>query len=217
MLSAQQKVFVTEYYPWAVQASKQTNVPVPVILGQWINETGAGTSSAFVTKNNFAGVMSGGVPKTYASKAEGLAGYIRTMNLSYYKEVRAAGSTQKAAEALVKSKWEATGYQGGKGIYPIITDVSTFLNGGVATPGGRVSSVSRYSGGLADGLDSVGSALNGIQAGQTLTETSAGEVAPKVVMFGVIAVVALILTIVIIRSVVGSKTVKAVVSKGALK
>jgi len=214
-LSDQQKAFITKYLPYAKVAEKETGVPKEVILAQWVQETGAGTSSVFRNNLNFAGIkdfQKGGYKK-YNSIEEGVAGWIKTIKLSYYDDVRSAGTVEGAAKALVASPWEESGYQGGKLIYPLINDTNAFLNSGVGQYA-VAKNMNSAGGGLSGALaDSIGqNAAAGINyagdTGELSKETSQG-----LMFLGVVSVAALIVVIVIFRMVRNSRTVKAVISK----
>lgn len=108
MSSPQQ--FVNDVLPDAQIASSRTGVPVSVILAQWANETGWGSSPAFTQGNNYAGVSPGGSVGSYPSRSAGLAAYIQTLLSPLYAAVRSAGSAAGAAVALGQSPWAGSRY-----------------------------------------------------------------------------------------------------------
>lgn len=103
--------FLRTLGPAAAAASAATGFPEPVVLAQWANETGWGTSSAFLSGHNFAGVSPGGSVASYPDLATGLAAYEATANAHYYDPVRAAPSPEAAAVALGAGPWAAGHYQ----------------------------------------------------------------------------------------------------------
>lgn len=114
-VSAAQQTFINDYGSYAQIAAQQTGVPWQTILAQWANETGWGTSPAFVTGHNFAGVSPGGSVAYYPSVSAGLAAYIQTLNLPIYASVRtaAAQGPVAAAAALGQSPWAGSHYTTG--------------------------------------------------------------------------------------------------------
>ena len=102
--------FFTDYLADARTVSSQTGILTSVILAQIADETGNGSSSAFVHGNNFAGVSGGGVVLTYPSKTAGLDAYIETLNQTIYDPVRDTGGSLNQCVALGKSPWAASHY-----------------------------------------------------------------------------------------------------------
>jgi hypothetical protein len=97
----------------ARSASSATGVPAVVILTQWGVETGFGTSRAWLEGHNYGGVSPGGRLAYYPSRTEGLAAYVRTLNLGYYAGVRAAGRAGDVTgtlDALAASPWAGGHY-----------------------------------------------------------------------------------------------------------
>lgn len=106
--------FATQWGSYAATAAAQTGVPAEAILAQWADETGFGTSSAFVSGHNFAGVSPGGSVASYPSYTSGLAAYIQTLNSPLYNGARVADPAA-AAVALGQSPWAASHYSAGGG------------------------------------------------------------------------------------------------------
>lgn len=113
MPPAFESLFITNYAAEAARAAADTGLWTSVVLAQWINETAAGTSRAFVLGNNFAGVSPGGKIASYPSKAAGLAAYIDTMNSHIYDPVREAkkAGPRDEAVALGESRWAEGQYK----------------------------------------------------------------------------------------------------------
>ena len=121
--------FVTTYLGDAQVAARHLGMPVSVILAQWINETGGGTSSAFRNQNNFAGVSLNGQIMSFPDKSAGLTAYIQRWGDPVYNPTRAtiaaAGGIKAnpytAAQAVEQSPW-AAGHYGGNGLEHLIAD-----------------------------------------------------------------------------------------------
>jgi hypothetical protein len=113
----------TKMLPYAVRAKQATNIPHDVILVQWSNESGNGSSAKAIQNNNHAGIKwskyavtagkdSGGFA-IYASLDQFVTDYIRVMKLSYYDAVRSAGATNDIVatiKALGASPYDAGHY-----------------------------------------------------------------------------------------------------------
>jgi hypothetical protein len=103
----------------------KTGIPTSVILAQWILETGGFTSRLFLDAHNFAGIKyHGAYEKTngfskYPDINTGFNDWVRTINLSYYTEVRTIaksnGAISEVIKALGASPWDADHYNNGKG------------------------------------------------------------------------------------------------------
>jgi hypothetical protein len=102
--------WIQDVLPDAQLASNRTGVPVSVILAQWGNETGWGTSQAWTAGNNYAGVSPGGSVANYPTRAAGLAAYIDTLLDPRYNAVRSAGTVGGAIDALATSGWAQSQY-----------------------------------------------------------------------------------------------------------
>ncbi|MGI8685128.1 MAG: glucosaminidase domain-containing protein [Acidimicrobiales bacterium] len=105
--------FFTDVGPDAQMVAKKTGVPASVILAQWAIETGRGTSPAFRSGYNYAGISSGGRVVRYSDKAKGLQAYIATLLSPRYEAVRSADTAEATAKALGDSPWAASHYGGG--------------------------------------------------------------------------------------------------------
>jgi flagellum-specific peptidoglycan hydrolase FlgJ len=104
--------YIEKMRPYAIKASNGTGLPVELILAQWGHETGWGTSSVSKRANNHGGIKytshadyQSGAYAGYNSLNSFVQDYIRVMNLSYYKDVRAAGSLEEKVTALDKSPY----------------------------------------------------------------------------------------------------------------
>jgi flagellum-specific peptidoglycan hydrolase FlgJ len=138
--------FFTKMLPYAKAASDKLNIPVSVILAQWANESGFGTSSLAQRAGNYAGIthtgysIDAGASGAYADYKNNMdmfiKDYTRVMNLSYYKDVRAAVSVDDTITALSKSPYAESGYNGGKSLLSIIKQygLTKYDNGSVADP-----------------------------------------------------------------------------------
>lgn len=116
-LTSAQNAFLADYAGYAQLAAQQTGIPWETIIAQWADETGWGTSTAFVAGHNFAGVSPGGRIATYPDVATGLAAYISTLLDPVYATVRNAGAQGPvaAAQALGASPWAASHYNASGG------------------------------------------------------------------------------------------------------
>ena len=108
-----ENLFVGRYAAAAARAAADTGLYTSVVLAQWLDETAAGTSRAFLLGNNFAGVSPGGKVASYPSQAAGLTAYIDTMNDRDYDPVRAAkkAGAREQAIALGESPWAGGQYR----------------------------------------------------------------------------------------------------------
>lgn len=114
------QAFIAAMTPYVQQAAKTTGLAPALIMAQWGNETGWGTSHAFTANNNVAGV---GVTSTTAvggqwgSVAQGVQGYINFINdNSRYTAVKKAGTTAVVqAKALGASGYAKGQYTNGGG------------------------------------------------------------------------------------------------------
>lgn len=90
----QQQQFVSQYGPYAAQAGAALNVNPVIILGQWANESGWGTSSA-AGNNNLAGLSPGGSLASYESPQAFTSAYVSTIQSNFPNAV-GAGSDPSA-------------------------------------------------------------------------------------------------------------------------
>jgi flagellum-specific peptidoglycan hydrolase FlgJ len=117
--------FFTSMAPYAAKASSATGVPIPVILAQWGLESAYGTSEVYKNNNNLAGIKhvsssidSGISPSGYSkynSLDQFVQDYVRVMSISYYDNVRQAGTVDGAVSALGASPWAETHYRDSSG------------------------------------------------------------------------------------------------------
>ena len=132
------QAFVNQQLPAARAASARLGIPVSVVLAQWIDETGSGTSKAFLEGNNYAGVSYLDQPEAavgatlqpglapilaYPTRAAGVAGYINRWLEPVYASTRATWATTSdpiaVAQSIEASPWAAAHY-GGNGLEQII-------------------------------------------------------------------------------------------------
>jgi hypothetical protein len=126
--------FFSDYVGDADTAGQQSSMWPGVILAQWADETGYGTSNAFVHGNNYAGVSGSGGVNYYPSKTAGLAAYIQTINLSYYNDVRAAyaiGPFEQMVQ-LGKSPWAGGHYDANGTGQPGIDLINIYNSNGLS-------------------------------------------------------------------------------------
>lgn len=123
--------FLNAVLPYAQEGHARTGVLVSVILAQWADETGWGTSEAWVTGHNPAGISPGGVIASYPDIAAGVQAWWETMLEAFYDPVRAARGWQAQASALGDSPWAAGHYEldgiKGAALLSIITHNSLWL------------------------------------------------------------------------------------------
>lgn len=138
-------------FPYAKQAAAGTGVPVAVILAQWAHETGFGTSDVAKNANNHGGIKYAdgfsiadgkyGAYAKYNTLDKFVQDYIRVMNLSYYADVRAAGSDQGAIDALGMSPYAEDPAYSSKisGIYSVygLSGFNTYQGGAAPSGGGQ--------------------------------------------------------------------------------
>lgn len=160
---ASTQAFINQELPAARAASSRLGIPVSVILAQWINETGSGSSQAFVDGNNYAGVSYLDSPEvavgatlgasapilSYPTRAAGVAGYIARWLEPVYASTRKSWGTTTDPIAIAKSieasPW-AAGHYGGSGLENLITQNNlTAYDDPNATPG-NVSTTAKIPG-----------------------------------------------------------------------
>jgi len=129
MTASDTQSFINTYLNDARIAAGQLGIPTSVILAQWINETGSGTSSAFQQGNNFAGVSNNGKVDSFPDKRAGLIAYIQRWQNPVYAPTIAAiqqdgnvNADPIAAARLVENSPWAAGHYGGTGLEDLITN-----------------------------------------------------------------------------------------------
>jgi hypothetical protein len=140
--------FIQHVMPAAQAAASHLGIPVSVVLAQWLNETGAGTSRAWLEGHNYAGVSFlepyqeqlgarlGGEGEIlfYPDEQAGLAGYIGRWGDGVYDATRnlwrEAKDAHAVAAAIEASPW-AAGHYGGNGLRALIDELNlTQFDGG---------------------------------------------------------------------------------------
>lgn len=106
---ASSSAFANRYANDALIVSASTGVLPSVILAQWIDETASGTSTAFTSGWNFAGITYAGLA-SFPTEQAGRDAYIQTLNQQVYDPVRQAVGWQAQAQALGRSPWAASHY-----------------------------------------------------------------------------------------------------------
>lgn len=121
--------YAERMFPYAARAAAETGLYPSVILAQWGNESGWGTSY-FASFNNHAGITyveesiaAGPIPQPgihgqtfarYATLGQFVSDYVRVMKLSYYRQVLqlcAEGApADEVCYALGTSPYDAGGY-----------------------------------------------------------------------------------------------------------
>lgn len=150
-MTPEQETFINEVLADAHVAAGHLNIPVSPILAQWINETGSGTSRAWLAGNNYAGVsgMEGvqtqlgahlggeGAILFYPNRQAGLQGYITRWADGVYDNTRDAWRTNPDAHAVAAaieaSPW-AAGHYGGNGLRALIDELNLTQFDGGAPP-----------------------------------------------------------------------------------
>lgn len=113
--------YARRMFPYAKRASLGTGLLISVILAQWAHETGFGTSAVALNANNHGGIKYSegnsiadgkyGAYASYGSLDQFVQDYIRVINLSYYKSVRAAKTPESQIAEFGKSPYaEDTAY-----------------------------------------------------------------------------------------------------------
>lgn len=129
--------FFTAAAPFAKWAHVDTGVLESVVLAQWADENGYVWPPPGNNPGNVGNTQHGGMVN-YANITQGVAAYIQTMLLGYYKAVRAAQTWQGQAVALGESPWAAGHYGSppGSALVDIIEQygLTSFDNGGTTPP-----------------------------------------------------------------------------------
>ena len=119
--------------PFADWANRDTGVHQSVILAQWADENGYVWPPPGNNPGNVGNTLHGGMVN-YANITQGVAAYIQTMLLGYYKGVRSAAGWEDQAIALGQSPWAAGHYgnPAGSALIDIVQTygLTSFDNGG---------------------------------------------------------------------------------------
>lgn len=134
----ERQAFIDEVLPDAYAAASHLGIPVSPVLAQWCDETGNGTSDAWLNGHNYAGVSQlepfqesigahygdQGSILFYPDRQAGLAGYIARWSDPVYEPTRAAMSAHahdayQVAQDIEQSPW-AAGHYGGNGLKAIM-------------------------------------------------------------------------------------------------
>jgi Putative peptidoglycan binding domain/Mannosyl-glycoprotein endo-beta-N-acetylglucosaminidase len=151
-MDAKQEAFINDVVTGAHAAASALGIPTSVVLAQWADETGWGTSEAFTRGNNFAGVSyldrfqeslgahleDQGEILFYPSRADGLAGYLGRWSDPVYTSTRNAWRDHEhdaiaVAADIEASPW-AAGHYGGNGLRSIIVQNDLTRFDGEAPP-----------------------------------------------------------------------------------
>ena len=154
MANTETQAFIDEVLNDAHAAASHLGIPVSVVLAQWINETGSGTSRAWLEGHNYAGVSilepyqeslgahygDQGEILFYPDRAKGLAGYIGRWADGVYDATRHAWAEHPkdalaVANDVEQSPW-AAGHYGGNGLRALITqdDLTRYDDGAAPAP-----------------------------------------------------------------------------------
>jgi hypothetical protein len=121
--------FIQEVLPEATQAARVLNIPTSAVLAQWINETGSGTSEAWLQGHNPAGIsilepamerLGAHIPEgwgellAFPDVGHGLLAYLVRWNEPVYASTRERWAQNRdpiaVAEAIQDSPWAAGHY-----------------------------------------------------------------------------------------------------------
>lgn len=157
-MTPEQEQFIHDVLPDARSAASHLGIPVSPVLAQWINETGAGTSRAWLEGHNYAGVsgvegvqtqlgahLAGdGAILYYPNRQAGLQGYITRWADGVYDATRDAwrtnGEPHAVAAAIEASPW-AGGHYGGDGLRHLMDELNLTQFDGAEQPGERPPAV----------------------------------------------------------------------------
>ena len=211
-LSVGQNNFISTYYPYADYASQKTGIPILTILAQWLDETGAGTSSvgkAFTQGYNLAGIKAYGnqatVPGTpyaaYNSPNDAVNAWIQNINSDIYKKYNIPSTNPiSSANALAESPWSGSNYGITNGVNNLISVMQNIANSKAYLSKGNIVDTGISTGGLLgsstiNSASPTGSLNNSTAAGSTATGntgTLSPILAPFVPVLILIVVVAVI-------------------------
>jgi hypothetical protein len=106
--------FIEQMAPAAVACGRAVGWWPSVVLAQWCDETGFGTSWQWIHGNNPAGISPGGQLADYPTIEAGCGAWVSTALAHYYDGVRAAypEGADAQAVALGASPWAAAHYDG---------------------------------------------------------------------------------------------------------
>jgi hypothetical protein len=171
--------FIAQMQPYAEEAAAATGFNADLILAQWGDETGWGTSEAWTQRFNPAGIGitgTGVAGDNYGSVAGGVQAYINFVNNnSRYQAVKAAdGSIEQQAVALGESGWAAGQYNAGGGpgssLIEIMQGMGVNVNAGVSayqTPTG-VANAPAATGATGGGGAAPAAAASGVVATENI-------------------------------------------------
>lgn len=181
------QAFINQQLGAARAAAGQLGIPTSVVLAQWINETGSGSSRAFVEGHNYAGVSYLDQPEAavgatlvpglapilaYPTPAAGVAGYVARWQEPIYAATRKVWASTSdpiaVARSIEASPW-AAGHYGHTGLEELISqyDLTAYDNPATPAPaaGGTSGAVlTSFPGGNWDPLNWVGGVLSGAKA-----------------------------------------------------
>lgn len=146
------QTFINEVLGDAHAAASHLGIPVSPILAQWCDETGFGTSDAWLNGHNYAGVSTlekfqeelgahygdQGRILFYPNRAAGLAGYIGRWADEVYTDTRRAWQAHshdpyQVAQDVEMSPW-AEGHYGGDGLKRLMMQENLTQYDGQAPP-----------------------------------------------------------------------------------
>jgi mannosyl-glycoprotein endo-beta-N-acetylglucosaminidase len=119
--SAQQQAFVTTYGPYANQAGSRLGIPGNLVLAQWAQESGWGTSGRAAAMGNMAGInypgsTTGTNYQSYGSPQAFTDSYVNTMSNPRYSSALQAGASGDAS-GFARQLGQAGYYTGDQSVY----------------------------------------------------------------------------------------------------
>lgn len=142
-MDQEQQAFIDSVLGYARQAASELNIPTSVVLAQWADETGWGTSTLFRESFNFAGVYGDADGQThrvgarvlpsgflaYPDHEAGVRGYVMRWQDPVYTNTRNAWHADNrpipVAKAVEASPW-ASGHYNFRDLEVIIEDHNLF-------------------------------------------------------------------------------------------